>query len=134
MFESVASQISFHLQRGAIERTFRHKLGYPCNLDGCGRMEETNAQTFESGGNNTYIYGSAMREGASGGPWIMNFGVNPVRTPPGTPNVGMGNNYLIGVTSYGPTATTPAYLGASNLGPQFSNMLATACGEAAGNF
>jgi V8-like Glu-specific endopeptidase len=108
-------------------------LAYPCNLDSCGRMEETNAQTFESGGNNTYIYGSAMRDGASGGPWIMNFGINPARTPANTPPVGMGNNYLIAVTSYGPIATTPAYLGASNLGAGFLNMLATACGEAAGN-
>ena len=63
----------------------------------------------------------------------MNFGINPARTPANTPNVGMGNNYLIAVTSYGPIATNPAYLGASNLGPQFLNMLAAACGEAAGN-
>ncbi len=108
-------------------------LGYPCNLDECGRMEETDAQTFEFGGNNTYIYGSAMRGGASGGPWIMNFGVNPARTPPNTPPVAMGNNYLVAVTSYGPTSTTPAYLGASNLGAGFLNALHVACTEASGN-
>src|SRR5579872_1571211 len=50
-------------------------LGYPCNLDSCLKMEETGAQAFESGGNNTTIYGSAMRGGASGGPWIQDYGI-----------------------------------------------------------
>ncbi len=102
-------------------------LGYPANLDNAGKMQITNAQTFSYGGNNTYIYGSAMRGGASGGPWIQDFGVRPVGTPPNTPPVLLGNNYLVSVTSYGPTSTTPAYIGASNLNSDFVNLLNAAC-------
>jgi V8-like Glu-specific endopeptidase len=101
-------------------------LGYPCNLDGCERMEQTNAQTFESGGSNTWIYGSVMRGGASGGPWIQDFGINPSGAPSGL----LGNNYVTAVTSYGPTATTPMYLGASAFDVRFNNLLTNVCSHA----
>jgi V8-like Glu-specific endopeptidase len=101
-------------------------LGYPCNLDSCSKMQESFAQTFESGGNNTYIYGSAMRGGASGGPWIQDFGIAPAGAPGGV----LANNYLVAVTSYGPIATSPMYLGASNLDSRFLNLLTTVCGSA----
>ncbi len=99
-------------------------LGYPCNLDSCLKMEETGAQAFESGGNNTTIYGSAMRGGASGGPWIQDYGIQPAGAPP----VAFGGNILVGVTSYGPISTTPEYLGASNLDSRFVSLLNAACG------
>lgn len=101
-------------------------LGYPCNLDSCTRMEENFAQTFESGGNNTYIYGSAMRGGSSGGPWIQDFGITPAGAPLGL----LGNNYLVAVTSYGPISTTPMYQGASNLDSRFIGLLNAVCGSA----
>jgi V8-like Glu-specific endopeptidase len=101
-------------------------LGYPCNLDSCLKMQETGAQAFESGGNNTTIYGSAMRGGASGGPWIQDYGVQPVGAPP----VAFGGNILVGVTSYGPIATSPEYLGASDLDSRFQSLLTSACGAA----
>jgi V8-like Glu-specific endopeptidase len=101
-------------------------LGYPCNLDSCGKMEETFAQTFEYGGNNTYIYGSAMKGGASGGPWIQDFGISPAGAPFGL----LGNNYLVGVTSYQPNDTSLMYLGASNLDSRFLSLLSSACGAA----
>jgi hypothetical protein len=55
------------------------------------------------GGNNTVKYGTAMSHGASGGPWVQDFGVAPNWTP-GTsdPSVPMGTNMVVGVTSYGP--------------------------------
>src|SRR3954469_4053737 len=74
-------------------------LGYPCNLDNCEHMEETSSQSYQDGGSNTVIYGSAMRGGSSGGPWIQDFGVAPDGAPAGL----LGNNYLVAVTSYGPT-------------------------------
>jgi V8-like Glu-specific endopeptidase len=101
-------------------------LGYPCNLDSCLKMEETFAQTYVYGGNNTWIYGSAMKGGASGGPWIQDFGISPVGAPAGL----LGNNYLVGVTSYQPTNTALMYLGASNLDYRFINLLTAACGSA----
>jgi V8-like Glu-specific endopeptidase len=102
-------------------------LGYPTNLDNGQSMEINNAQTFAFGGNNTYIYGSAMRGGSSGGPWIQDFGIRPTGTPPNTPPVVLGNNFLVAVTSYGPIATTPAYQGASNLNADFLSLLSSAC-------
>jgi V8-like Glu-specific endopeptidase len=105
-------------------------LGYPCNLDSCLKMQETFAQTFEYGGNNTYIYGSAMKSGASGGPWVQDFGIAPAGAPAGL----LGNNYLVAVTSYQPTNTSLMYLGASNLNGDFLNLLLNyACVAAPGN-
>ena len=101
-------------------------LGYSGNLDSGSKMAQTTAQTFAPGGNNTYIYGSAMRGGASGSPWIQDFGVQPVGAPP----VVGGGNLLIAVTSYGPIATEPAYLGASNLDSRFVDLFNSACGPA----
>lgn len=101
-------------------------LGYPCNLDNCQKEEMNNAQTFAYGGNNTYTYGSAMRGGSSGGPWVQDFGIAPVSNPA----VALGGNYIVGVTSYGPIATDPKYQGASNLDSRFLSLLSAACGPA----
>jgi V8-like Glu-specific endopeptidase len=104
-------------------------LGYPCNLDSCQRMQSTNAGSFASGGNNTQIYGSAARGGASGGPWIQDFGINPASNP----TVALGLNRLVGITSYGPTAPEPKYLGSSILDANFESVLMSACNSNAGN-
>jgi V8-like Glu-specific endopeptidase len=101
-------------------------LGYPLNLDSGERMQINTAQTFKFGGNNTYQYGSAMRGGSSGGPWIQDWGVNPSSNPV----VVLGRNYLVSVTSYGPTATEPKYQGASNLDSRFLSLRTAACGAA----
>jgi hypothetical protein len=101
-------------------------LGYPCNLDSCERMEENFAQEFESGGSNTWIYGSVFRGGASGGPWIQDFGVNPAGAPKGL----LAHNYVTAVTSYGPVSTTPMYLGASAFDSRFNSLLSGACSHA----
>jgi len=108
----------------ALSRNHVTMLGYPCNLDSCARMQVTNAGSFADGGSNTWIYGSAMRGGASGGPWIQDFGSPSAGNPPNT----MGLNQLVAVTSYGPIATEPKYLGASNLDQNFTNVLNSACG------
>lgn len=113
-------------QTNALSTNHVMMLGYPGNLDSGVRMEQTTAQIYAAGGNNTYVYGSAMRGGASGGPWIQDFGVQPAGAPP----VALGGNVLIAVTSYGPIATEPAYLGASNLTSEFVNLLNAACGAA----
>ena len=113
----------------ALSKNHLTLLGYPCNLDSCARMQITAAGSFASGGNNTFIYGSASRGGHSGGPWIQDFGVRPSSNP-GLP---LGLNLLVGITSYGPTATEPKYLGASNLNSSFTNMLNKACVATTGN-
>jgi V8-like Glu-specific endopeptidase len=54
------------------------QLGYPVALDGGNRMERTDSQGFVAAdlSNNTVI-GSLMTGGASGGPWLVNFGIQP---------------------------------------------------------
>jgi hypothetical protein len=100
-------------------------IGYPGNLDSGQRMEINHAFTFGDGGNNTYLYGSGMRGGSSGGPWIMDYGVAPASNPV----IPSGGNILISVTSYGPSATEPKYQGASNLDSRFLSLLTSACGS-----
>jgi hypothetical protein len=104
-------------------------LGYPCNLDSCTRMQRNDAHSF-GGSNNTAVIGSAMRGGASGGPWIQDFGVTPTSSPAIT---GLGANYQRGNTSYGPIATEPKYLGASIWDSRWLNILNLACAHRAGN-
>lgn len=104
-------------------------LGYPCNLDRCTRMQRTDAQSFV-GSNNTAVLGSAMRGGASGGPWIQEFGVTPASNP-GIAR--LGANYQRANSSYGPIATEPKYLGASIWDARWIAIKDAACAHRAGN-
>lgn len=113
----------------ALQNNHVTMLGYPCNIDSCRKMQMTNAGSFASGGQNTFIYGSAGRGGHSGGPFIQDFGVAGSGSPPNL----LGKNYLVGITSYGPVSTTPKYLGASNFGANFTNLLNAACNASPGN-
>jgi V8-like Glu-specific endopeptidase len=100
-------------------------LGYPCNLDGCEVLEANYAQTFEFGGNNTYIFGSNFGGGSSGGPYIRDFGWKPSGAL-----TTEGGNWLIAVNSYGPTDLSFLYSGASNLNDEFLGLLSSACSSA----
>ncbi len=105
-------------------------LGYPGNLDSGEKMHQITAESFRTNGSNTVIYGSDMRGGSSGGPWVMNFGV-----PADGQTVGreQAENRVIGVTSYGPIAVGPLYQGSSILNNSFISILNTACGRRSGN-
>ncbi len=100
-------------------------LGFPCNLDGCELLEANYAQTFEYGGNNTYIFGSNFGGGSSGGPYIRDFG----RAPSGSLAT-EGGNWLVAVNSYGPVNLGYLYSGASNLNSEFLTLLNNACSAA----
>lgn len=89
------------------------QLGYPIALDGGLLMQRTDSQGFVASAtlmSNTII-GSLMTGGSSGGPWLNNFGIQPVGTGPAgtyaTPNI------VIGVTSWGYTDATIKQQGAS---------------------
>ena len=95
------------------------QLGYPVALDGGTWQERTDSQGYvnalESG--NTVI-GSGQSGGASGGPWLVNFGVEPTGEVTG----GASNyNMVVGVTSWG-WGTTVQQQGAS---PFTSNNIVT---------
>ncbi len=76
------------------------QLGYPASFDSGSKMQiNTGYGAFYGLGNlkNTWL-GSAMTGGSSGGPWLVNFGINAVGG-----NYGFANarNIVVGVTSYG---------------------------------
>ncbi|RCJ27520.1 hypothetical protein A6770_25600 [Nostoc minutum NIES-26] len=105
-------------------------LGYPGNLDSAQKMHQVTAGSYGSGGNNTVLYGSDMRGGSSGGPWVQNFGVVASGQVDGSDKT---PNQIVGVTSYGPTAVGPLYQGSSILDSRFTTILNTACAWKSGN-
>lgn len=99
-------------------------LGYPCNLDNCSIMHVVNAEILAYREPNTYTLGSDMRHGASGGPWVQNFGVVS------TGQDATGNNKVVSVLSYGSTSTLPHFNGGSQLDSTFEVMWNKACSVA----
>ncbi len=109
------------------------QLGYPSNLDNAADLEQNNGMTPAFGNGNTWTMGSAMGRGASGGPWLLNFGKAPSCTgtcPTGTLNA-LGMNYLVAVDSYGPVNQI-GYAGASQFNNDWTSLLQTMCGKKAG--
>ena len=110
-------------------------LGYPNNLDKGELMQQNQAQVDDSGGSNTYLIGSAGGGGASGGPWVESFGQTPSCSGKGCPTgqfQTLGGNWIVGVTSYGPTGTT-GYLGASQFDSNFLSQYQSLCKLKSGN-
>jgi V8-like Glu-specific endopeptidase len=88
------------------------KLGYPCNLDNCQKMQDVMSNSFRNTSPNNVEYGSDAGGGSSGGPWVQNFQV--LATGGGT-GQNTGSNRVVGVTSYGYTSADPKVQGASIL-------------------
>jgi V8-like Glu-specific endopeptidase len=86
------------------------KLGYPCNLDDCQKMQDVMSNNFRNTSPNNVEYGSDARGGSSGGPWVQNFQV--IAAGGGT-GLNTGSNRVVGVTSYGYISTDPKVQGAS---------------------
>lgn len=72
------------------------KLGYPCNLDKCGKMQNVTSGSFAAVAPNNVEYGSDAR----GGPWVQNFQTHAVG---GGTGIKAAPNRLVGVP---PTATS----------------------------
>jgi V8-like Glu-specific endopeptidase len=89
------------------------QIGYPNCLDDGAFMEVNNSFGYISS-NLSYniIIGSLMCGGASGGPWLVNFGISPSLTGT-TPGFSANPNTVVGVTSWGYTSTDPKEQGAS---------------------
>lgn len=86
------------------------KLGYPCNLDSCQRMQNVTSTSYRTTAPNNVEYGSDARGGSSGGPWVQNFA--QLATGGGTGN-NTGQNRVVAVTSYGYVSEAPKVQGAS---------------------
>lgn len=90
------------------------QLGYPVGLDFGGVMQRTDSIGYNLGAgsfNNTQI-GSRQTGGSSGGPWIINLGVDPLATSD-TPGTAADKNVVVGVTSWGYISPLPKVQGAS---------------------
>ena len=79
------------------------QIGYPVSLDS-GVIQERNESLAYTNSNGSYqqLIGSLMTGGSSGGPWLVNYGVNPNISAPNT----QGQNWtaspvVTGVTSWG---------------------------------
>ncbi len=114
----------------ALVNNHTKKIGFPGNHDTGEIMHQVDSEDFKSGGQNTRLYGSDMRGGSSGGPWIENFGVKAAGQVGG---LQPWPKRIIGVTSYGFVAVGPKVQGSSILGREFTNMLNQACAHRAGN-
>lgn len=106
------------------------KLGYPCNLDSCQKMQNITSSAFRTVAPNNVEYGSDARGGSSGGPWVQNFQV--LQSGGGT-GMNAGSNRVVGVTSYGYVSTDPKVQGASIPDNRWVSLLQTMCGIATGN-
>ena len=107
-----------------------HQLGYPCNLDSCQKMHQVTAESARSVAPNNVEYGSDMRGGASGGPWVQNFGQLAVGQ---TGGLNPGLNRVVGITSYGYVSTAPKALGSSIPDGRFVSLLVALCTHKVGN-
>jgi hypothetical protein len=93
------------------------QLGYPGAFDGGNTMERNDGiGGFYSNGNlKQTILGSPMTPGASGGPWLVNFGAQP--TVSALANLGSSASMsVVGVTSWDTTALGSNVMGASWFG------------------
>lgn len=104
------------------------QLGYPCNINSCLRMHRVDSSSHRFGGSNCFEYGSDMRQGVSGGPWVQNFGVLGAGQPlPSFPKR-LFRNAVVGVSSYAPEDESQRFLGASNLfKPVLNELFDIAC-------
>ncbi len=116
----------------SLSRNHTTKLGYPCNIDNCQKMQQVTSQHFRATSPNNVEYGSNARGGSSGGPWVQNYGVQGVGGVPAS----AGLNQVVGVTSYGFISTAPQVQGSSIPDSRpggFIPLLNTMCAHRAGN-
>jgi V8-like Glu-specific endopeptidase len=107
---------AYAFDRGGFTRqriTHVTQIGYPACLDNAGLMERNDAQgAADSTQSDNTVIGSLMCGGSSGGPWLINFGLQPALT--GTQfGVAPTPNAVIGVTSWGSTNNAVKWMGAS---------------------
>ncbi len=100
------------------------KLGYPCNLDSCQKMQNVTSSNYRATAPNNVEYGSDARGGSSGGPWVQNFATLSVG---GGTGLNTGQNRVVGITSYGYISTDPKVQGSSILDSRWTQIWNTIC-------
>ncbi len=104
------------------------ELGYPGNLDQGRRMQITQSNVYRRTSTIGEI-GSAMSSGASGGPWVQNFGVPPSGQVAVGPSGQRGFNQIVAVRSFSIQAqhNTLQFGGANTLNSRFVTLFNAAC-------
>lgn len=90
------------------------QLGYPVSLDGGYKMIRTDSVGYQTPYNGVVI-GSDQTGGSSGGPWLVNFGVSPVRVG-NTHPLHRASNRVMATTSWGYVDSGIEIQGASRFG------------------
>lgn len=106
------------------------KLGYPCNLDSCQKMQIVTSGAFRNVAPNNVEYGSDALGGSSGGPWVQNFQL--LQAGGGTGS-NTGSNRVVGVTSYIYVPSDPKVQGASIPDNRWVGIFNTLCARVPGN-
>ena len=114
----------FGYQTLSLTTNLVHMLGYPADFSEGERMHQVASGRCYAGGSNTERYGSDMRGGSSGGPWVMDFGIPASGQTITNPN---GPNVIVGVASYANVSTAPKYQGASIPDGRFQSLLNSVC-------
>jgi hypothetical protein len=100
-------------------------LGYPANLDRGEQMHQTNSSDWDSvDQTGSIVFGSDMGGGASGGPWVMNFGVKARGQNRGRRRL---DNRIVGHSSFGSSDPNYLVLGSSPLDRTYRNLFDEAC-------
>lgn len=105
-------------------------IGYPVSFDYGRRMHECFSNAFRDTFPNNVEYGCDMTGGASGGPWVQNFGIVATGQNTGSNRL---RNRVISVTSYGYVSGLPKVLGGSVLNDEFVNLYQYSCQENPGS-
>ncbi len=114
-----------------LENNHVKMLGYPGNHDGGRRMHQVDSGDWLLLEDPVAVlYGSDMRGGSSGGPWVQNFGIK-AKGQRGGKN--RAPNRIVGITSALFEDQRLLLLESSILGPTFKAIFDQACAQAAGN-
>jgi len=120
----------FGYATGVLSANHVHLLGYPVNFDNGNKMHQVTSGRCYAGGNNSERYGSDMKGGSSGGPWVQDFGQLANGQTVSSPS---GPNLIVGITSYSNVSTDPKYQGSSIPDGRFQSLLDNVCAHRAGN-
>jgi len=108
-----------------------HILGYPSNLDQGNQLHQVTSSSSDCCFTSTAIYGTDMRQGSSGGPWVQNFGVRANQQ-----NIGKNTqkNRVVGVYSWLYTNDKRVLIAGSSVPKaSFADLIKQACNESASN-
>jgi V8-like Glu-specific endopeptidase len=104
-------------------------LGYPTALDQGEKLHQVTAGGFlVDPSTSTAVYGSDMRSGSSGGPWIQNFGIQSSGQSPAG-----GMNRVVGITSFVASDSRMEFAGSSILDERCTALVRAVCERREGN-